>query len=44
MSLHTSPQIIPARLDEKEGRRSTSSINLRIGGMVCPHCPPDPSS
>ena len=43
MSLHASPQAIPHRPDESAavaGGRRPTSLNLRVGGIVCPQCPP----
>jgi len=43
MSLHASRQVIPHRPDDSgavEGARRATSLNLRVGGIVCPHCPP----
>ena len=41
MSLRASPQVIPHRPDDSgAGGRRATSLNLRVGGIVCPHCPP----
>jgi Cu+-exporting ATPase len=43
MSLNATSQVILHRSDDSdvvEGARRSTSLNLRVGGMVCPHCPP----